>query len=83
MSLGSTVSLIRSHSKMSFSVHPSSFHAPTQYKVLLTYDTRKNQTNPVDKSPTFIWKNHKLPNDVTGGGKISFVKFLFLKLFFW
>ncbi|XP_057413615.1 guanylyl cyclase C isoform X2 [Balaenoptera acutorostrata] len=38
-----------------------------KYKVLLTYDTRKNQTNPVDKSPTFIWKNHKLPNDVTGG----------------
>ncbi|XP_036720563.1 heat-stable enterotoxin receptor isoform X1 [Balaenoptera musculus] len=38
-----------------------------KYKVLLTYDTRKNQTNPVDKSPTFIWKNHKLPNDITGG----------------
>ncbi|XP_059790482.1 guanylyl cyclase C [Balaenoptera ricei] len=38
-----------------------------KYKVLLTYDTRKNQTNPVDKSPTFIWKNHKLPNDITEG----------------
>ncbi|XP_061062486.1 guanylyl cyclase C [Eubalaena glacialis] len=39
-----------------------------KYKVLLTYDTRINQTNPVDKSPTFIWKNHKLPNDIPGGG---------------
>lgn len=42
--------------------------APTQYKVLLTYDTRVNQTSPVDKSPTFIWKNHKLPNDIPGQG---------------
>eukprot|EP00069_Balaena_mysticetus_P016604 bmy_01963T0 len=39
-----------------------------KYKVLLTYDTRINQTNPVDKSPTFIWKNHKLPNDIPGVG---------------
>ncbi|XP_065742751.1 guanylyl cyclase C isoform X2 [Phocoena phocoena] len=39
-----------------------------KYKVLLTYDTRINQTNPVDKSPTFIWKNHKLPNDIPGQG---------------
>ncbi|XP_057557209.1 guanylyl cyclase C isoform X5 [Hippopotamus amphibius kiboko] len=37
-----------------------------KYKVLLTYDTRVNQTNPVDKNPTFIWKNHKLPNDIPG-----------------
>ncbi|XP_019792889.1 guanylyl cyclase C isoform X1 [Tursiops truncatus] len=34
-----------------------------KYKVLLTYDTRVNQTYPVDKRPTFIWKNHKLPKD--------------------
>uniref|UniRef100_A0A8D2ACL9 Guanylate cyclase n=1 Tax=Sus scrofa TaxID=9823 RepID=A0A8D2ACL9_PIG len=40
----------------------------SKYKVLLTYDTRKNYTNPVDKSPTFIWKNHKLPNDIPGRG---------------
>ncbi|XP_007454694.1 PREDICTED: heat-stable enterotoxin receptor [Lipotes vexillifer] len=39
-----------------------------KYKVLLTYDTRINQTNPVDKSPTFIWKKHKLPNDIPGQG---------------
>uniref|UniRef100_A0A452E207 Guanylate cyclase n=1 Tax=Capra hircus TaxID=9925 RepID=A0A452E207_CAPHI len=40
----------------------------SKYKVLLTYDTRVNQTSPVDKSPTFIWKNHKLPNDIPGRG---------------
>ncbi|KAM5263777.1 guanylyl cyclase C isoform 2-T2 [Ctenodactylus gundi] len=39
-----------------------------KYKVLLTYDTHINQTTPVDKSPTFIWKNHKLPNDTPGRG---------------
>ncbi|XP_066866707.1 guanylyl cyclase C isoform X2 [Kogia breviceps] len=39
-----------------------------KYKVLLTYDTHINQTNPVDKSPTFIWKHHKLPNDIPGRG---------------
>nr|XP_030697217.1 heat-stable enterotoxin receptor isoform X3 [Globicephala melas] len=39
-----------------------------KYKVLLTYDTRINQTNPVDKRPTFIWKNHKLPKDRPGEG---------------
>nr|XP_025139084.1 heat-stable enterotoxin receptor isoform X3 [Bubalus bubalis]XP_025139085.1 heat-stable enterotoxin receptor isoform X3 [Bubalus bubalis]XP_025139087.1 heat-stable enterotoxin receptor isoform X3 [Bubalus bubalis]XP_025139088.1 heat-stable enterotoxin receptor isoform X3 [Bubalus bubalis]XP_025139089.1 heat-stable enterotoxin receptor isoform X3 [Bubalus bubalis]XP_025139090.1 heat-stable enterotoxin receptor isoform X3 [Bubalus bubalis] len=40
----------------------------SKYKVLLTYDTRVNQSSPVDKSPTFIWKNHKLPNDIPGQG---------------
>ncbi|KAL2776802.1 heat-stable enterotoxin receptor precursor [Daubentonia madagascariensis] len=39
-----------------------------KYKVLLTYDTHVNKTNPVDMSPTFIWKNSKLPNDVPGRG---------------
>ncbi|KAB1254315.1 Heat-stable enterotoxin receptor [Camelus dromedarius] len=39
-----------------------------KYNVLLTYDTRINKTNPVDMSPTFIWKNHKLPNDIPGRG---------------
>ncbi|KAL4701066.1 hypothetical protein H8959_015070 [Pygathrix nigripes] len=37
-----------------------------KYKVLLTYDTHVNQTYPVDMSPTFTWKNSKLPNDITG-----------------
>ncbi|KAF4022756.1 hypothetical protein G4228_014493 [Cervus hanglu yarkandensis] len=40
----------------------------SKYEVLLTYDTRVNQTSPVAKSPTFIWKNHKLPNDIPGRG---------------
>ncbi|XP_006866098.1 PREDICTED: heat-stable enterotoxin receptor [Chrysochloris asiatica] len=39
-----------------------------KYKVLLTYDTHKNSTDPVDMSPTFIWKNHKLPNDIPSQG---------------
>ncbi|XP_059742099.1 guanylyl cyclase C isoform X3 [Bos taurus] len=47
----------------------------SKYKVLLTYDTRVNQTSPVDKSPTFIWKNHKLPNDIPGQGVLPSVVF--------
>ncbi|XP_007942661.1 heat-stable enterotoxin receptor [Orycteropus afer afer] len=39
-----------------------------KYKVLLTYDTHTNSTEPVDIRPTFIWKNHKLPNDIPGLG---------------
>ncbi|XP_077026273.1 guanylyl cyclase C isoform X3 [Tamandua tetradactyla] len=39
-----------------------------KYKVLLTYDTKKNTSSPEDMSPTFIWKNHKLPNDIPGQG---------------
>ncbi|KAM9671733.1 guanylyl cyclase C [Trichechus inunguis] len=39
-----------------------------KYKVLLTYDTRANSTQAVDMSPTFIWKNHQLPNDIPGQG---------------
>ncbi|XP_004845892.1 heat-stable enterotoxin receptor [Heterocephalus glaber] len=39
-----------------------------KYKVLLTYDTHINQTTSMDTSPTFIWKNHKLPNDIPGRG---------------
>ncbi|XP_055136518.2 guanylyl cyclase C isoform X1 [Symphalangus syndactylus] len=42
--------------------------ATKKYKVLLTYDTHVNQTYPVDMSPTFTWKNSKLPNDITGRG---------------
>lgn len=39
-----------------------------KYKVLMAYDTHKNQTIPVATSPNFIWKNHRLPNDVPGLG---------------
>ncbi|XP_019498821.1 PREDICTED: heat-stable enterotoxin receptor [Hipposideros armiger] len=39
------------------------FHVWTQYHILLTYD--RNETDCVDKNPTFIWKQ-KLPNDVPG-----------------
>uniref|UniRef100_A0A8C0W2J7 Guanylate cyclase n=1 Tax=Castor canadensis TaxID=51338 RepID=A0A8C0W2J7_CASCN len=39
-----------------------------KYEILLTYDTHTNSTTPVDMSPTFIWKNHKLPNDIPGLG---------------
>ncbi|XP_004592636.2 guanylyl cyclase C [Ochotona princeps] len=39
-----------------------------KFKVLLTYDTHMNSTTPVDMSPTFVWKNHKLPNDIPGRG---------------
>ncbi|XP_012862953.1 heat-stable enterotoxin receptor [Echinops telfairi] len=37
-----------------------------KYKVLLTYVA--NNTQSVDASPTFIWKDHKLPNDVPNLG---------------
>ncbi|XP_036992543.2 guanylyl cyclase C [Artibeus jamaicensis] len=39
-----------------------------QYKVLLSFDTHKNVTQPEVTSPTFIWKNNKLPKDVPGQG---------------
>ncbi|XP_015996027.2 heat-stable enterotoxin receptor [Rousettus aegyptiacus] len=39
-----------------------------KYKCLLTYDTRTNSTKPEDTSPTFIWKNHKLPRDISDQG---------------
>ncbi|XP_040823263.1 heat-stable enterotoxin receptor [Ochotona curzoniae] len=39
-----------------------------KFKVLLTYDTHMNNTTPVDMNPTFVWKNHKLPNDIPGRG---------------
>ena len=50
--------------------------APTQYKVLMKYDTHKNKTIPVAENPNFIWKNHKLPNDVPGLGKRFLLSFL-------
>ncbi|KAK1341356.1 hypothetical protein QTO34_017762 [Cnephaeus nilssonii] len=39
-----------------------------KYSVLLTYDTHTNVTNPVNNSPTFIWKNQRLPDDIPGRG---------------
>lgn len=39
-----------------------------KYKPLLTYDTQTNRTKPEDMSPAFIWKNHKLPNDIPSLG---------------
>ncbi|XP_051011451.1 guanylyl cyclase C isoform X2 [Acomys russatus] len=39
-----------------------------KYEVLMAYDTHKNQTIPVAENPNFIWKNHRLPNDVPGLG---------------
>lgn len=57
------------------------FHALTQYKVLLTYDTRVNQTSPVIRAPHSSGRTNKLPNDIPGRGKRSFMNFL-LKLFY-
>lgn len=56
------------------------FHVLTQYSKLLTYDTHTNVTSSLNNSPTFIWKNHRLPNDIPGPGKMFLVNFLFLKL---
>ncbi|NP_001166430.1 guanylyl cyclase C precursor [Cavia porcellus] len=39
-----------------------------KFKPLLFYDTRINQTTPIDTHPTFIWKNHRLPHDIPGLG---------------
>uniref|UniRef100_H0XAQ1 Guanylate cyclase n=1 Tax=Otolemur garnettii TaxID=30611 RepID=H0XAQ1_OTOGA len=39
-----------------------------KYIPLLKFDTHVNKTFPMDSNPTFIWKNHKLPNDVPGQG---------------
>ncbi|XP_069867749.1 guanylyl cyclase C [Dipodomys merriami] len=39
-----------------------------KYKLLLTYDTHLNRTHAEDASPSFLWKNHRLPNDVPGLG---------------
>ncbi|XP_054446894.1 guanylyl cyclase C [Pteronotus mesoamericanus] len=39
-----------------------------KYKLLLSFDTHKNITEPEAMSPTFIWKNYKLPNDVPERG---------------
>ncbi|XP_075430078.1 guanylyl cyclase C isoform X2 [Ascaphus truei] len=39
-----------------------------QYAELLHFDTSTNKTLVLDSSPSFIWKNHRLPSDVPGSG---------------
>uniref|UniRef100_A0A287D024 Guanylate cyclase n=1 Tax=Ictidomys tridecemlineatus TaxID=43179 RepID=A0A287D024_ICTTR len=39
-----------------------------KYKILLTYDTHTNSTTAEDTRPSFVWRNHKLPNDIPGRG---------------
>ncbi|XP_037370203.1 guanylyl cyclase C [Talpa occidentalis] len=39
-----------------------------KYECLLKYETHENKTIWADSKPTFIWKNHKLPNDIPGQG---------------
>ncbi|XP_053326253.1 guanylyl cyclase C, partial [Spea bombifrons] len=39
-----------------------------KYSELLMFDTSTNSTTVIDSSPSFIWKNHKLPSDVPGSG---------------
>ncbi|XP_055466578.1 guanylyl cyclase C [Psammomys obesus] len=39
-----------------------------KYEILMAYDTHKNKTIPMATNPNFVWKNHKLPNDVPGLG---------------
>ncbi|KAM5335711.1 guanylyl cyclase C [Glossophaga mutica] len=39
-----------------------------KYELLLSFDTHKNVTEPETMSPTFIWKNNKLPDDVPKRG---------------
>uniref|UniRef100_A0A8C3I7V8 Guanylate cyclase n=1 Tax=Chrysemys picta bellii TaxID=8478 RepID=A0A8C3I7V8_CHRPI len=34
------------------------------YQTLLQYDTHQNKTEPMTTSPSFSWKNRKLPNDI-------------------
>lgn len=58
------------------------FHALTQYKVLLKYDTHVNKTTPEVDNPMFIWMNHRLPSDIPGQGKISSSEFGFRTVLF-
>ncbi|NXG43929.1 GUC2C protein, partial [Psilopogon haemacephalus] len=38
------------------------------FGTLLYFDTQNNQTFKSAASPHFVWKNHKLPNDIPGAG---------------
>ncbi|XP_078497309.1 guanylyl cyclase C-like [Lissotriton helveticus] len=39
-----------------------------QYTPLLQFDTSRNTTTVLDDSPSFVWKNHRLPNDLPDTG---------------
>ncbi|KAM4722836.1 guanylyl cyclase C [Rhinophrynus dorsalis] len=39
-----------------------------QYTELLQFDTSTNLTTVIDNSPSFIWKNHRLPSDLPQTG---------------
>ncbi|XP_053545414.1 guanylyl cyclase C [Bombina bombina] len=39
-----------------------------KYTELLQFDTSTNQTKVLDGTPSFIWKNHRLPSDVPDSG---------------
>ncbi|XP_071984061.1 guanylyl cyclase C isoform X2 [Engystomops pustulosus] len=39
-----------------------------KYKELIQFETSTNATSVLDTTPTFVWKNHKLPSDVPGKG---------------
>ncbi|XP_074919734.1 guanylyl cyclase C-like [Chelonoidis abingdonii] len=39
-----------------------------QFQTLLQYDTHQNETKPMTTSPSFIWRNQKLPNDIPSTG---------------
>ncbi|KAG8436461.1 hypothetical protein GDO86_007523 [Hymenochirus boettgeri] len=51
------------------------------YTELLQFDTRTNGTTILDDSPSFIWKNHRLPSDVPESGKFSLIKIIVIVVF--
>uniref|UniRef100_A0A8B9M2B1 Guanylate cyclase n=1 Tax=Accipiter nisus TaxID=211598 RepID=A0A8B9M2B1_9AVES len=38
------------------------------FRILLYFNTQKNETRAVTTSPDFVWKNNKLPSDTPGSG---------------
>ncbi|NXK47603.1 GUC2C protein, partial [Chauna torquata] len=38
------------------------------FRVLLYFDTHKNETRVATTSPDFIWRSHRLPSDIPGSG---------------
>uniref|UniRef100_A0A8B9U300 Guanylate cyclase n=1 Tax=Anas zonorhyncha TaxID=75864 RepID=A0A8B9U300_9AVES len=41
-----------------------------EFRVLLYFDTHKNETRVGTASPDFIWRNHRLPSDIPSPGEI-------------
>ncbi|CAM4463572.1 guanylyl cyclase C [Lepidochelys kempii] len=39
-----------------------------QFRPLLQYDTHQNKTKPMTTSPSFSWRNQKLPSDIPSAG---------------